>query len=102
MRSTPHTRSARFHAMTRRTVTAGLLLAGVALTGGCASSSHRASASPVGEPPMLTYRSSYAAAPSKHGDVLIAGDTLGLAMFEDGAVTASRTYAELRYAGVTE
>ncbi len=102
MRSTPPTRCALSSAVLCRSLAAATLLAGAGLSGGCASSGQRACASAAGEPPMLTYRSSYAATPSKHGDILIAGDALGLAMFEDGAVTASRTYAELRYAGVTE
>lgn len=69
-----------------------LCLLGSALTG-CASSS---SGSPAGK---LVYQPHYAPQSSA---TLVAGDTLGRTMFEQGVVVASRANAELRYAGVIE
>lgn len=63
---------------------------------GCASS-ESASASPTG---MLVYQPNYTSHAS--GTTLVAGDALGRAMFERGAIVASRAHAELRYAGVVE
>ncbi len=76
---------------------AALAAAGLS-TVGCASSS---SASRTGtQPGRIVYQPSYDT--SHSSQTLVAGDSLGRAMFEQGAVIASRAHAELRYAGVVE
>lgn len=80
--------------LTRLPATAPLLIAAAALAAaltGCASSS---CGSPAGK---LVYQPHYG---TQATGTLAAGDMLGRSMFEQGAVVASRSNAELRYAGV--
>lgn len=82
---------------TQRTVLVLAALSAVGMTAvGCASSSS-ASASPTR---TLVYQPNYT--PDARNQTLVAGDSLGRSMFEQGAIVASRAHAELRYAGVVE